>query len=159
MGQPEVLVGIIAGGGGSQRWPRLIGKARALEFMLLCEQWTPQQAKQAGLITDHFPRAEFHARVRAFAEAFGRRSAVAVAENKQAIRRGLESGLNRALAIEMASTLRCCSDPATERVLAKYAEILQKQVIEADDPLSMPEVMQTAQSEQVTRHFVSPEMH
>ncbi|MBF7729398.1 enoyl-CoA hydratase/isomerase family protein [Pseudomonas sp. N040] len=157
IGQPEVLIGIIAGGGGSQRWPRLLGKARALEFMLLCEQWTPQQAKQAGVITDHFGKAEFHSRVQAFAERFGQRSAVAVAENKQAVRRGLECGLNQALAIEMVSSLRCCSDPSTQQVLAEYAEILQQQVIQAETPASIPALMQAVQATSITRHFSQQE--
>jgi len=52
-----VLVGIPARGGGTQRLTRLIGKARALEFLLACDQWRPEQAKQAGLITDHLPKA------------------------------------------------------------------------------------------------------
>lgn len=157
IGQPEVLVGIIAGGGGSQRWPRLLGKARALEFMLLCEQWTPAQAKHYGVITDHFAKAQFHSRVQAFAERFGQRSAVAVAENKQAIRRGLDCGLNQALAIEMVATLRCCSSAATQQVMAEYADILQQQVIQADIPASIPEVMQAVQSERITVHFSQQE--
>jgi enoyl-CoA hydratase/carnithine racemase len=157
IGQPEVMIGIIAGGGGSQRWPRLIGKAKALEFMLSCEQWTPQQAKQYGLITDHFPKKEFQLRVAAFAERFGQRSAVAVAETKQAVRRGLESGLNQALAIEMAATLRCTSDGATQQVMAGYAKILQQEVIQAEIPATIAEVMRLVGSDAITRHFSQQE--
>ncbi len=68
IGQPEALLGIVAGGGGTQRVTRLLGKAKALEFMLICEQWTPQQAKQHGLITGHFPKAKFRASVQAFTD-------------------------------------------------------------------------------------------
>jgi enoyl-CoA hydratase/carnithine racemase len=68
IGQSEVLVGIVPGGGGTQRVPRLIGLARALEFMLACDQWTPLRALQAGLVTAIFPRAEFEHAVQAFAD-------------------------------------------------------------------------------------------
>jgi len=158
IGQPELMLGIIAGGGGSQRWPRLIGKARALEFMLLCPQWTPQQARQYGMITDHFAKAEFRSRVQAFAERFGWRSSVAVAENKQAVRRGLACGLNQGLAIEMASSLRCVEDQATQQVMAEYAEILQRQVIQAEVPATIKQVAQQVESDSIARHF-SPKEH
>jgi len=51
LGQPEVLVNIVPGGGSSQRLPRLIGQARALEFMLRGNQWDVREAERVGLIT------------------------------------------------------------------------------------------------------------
>ena len=59
IGQPEVIVGIIPGGGGNTRLPRLIGKAKALEFMLTADLWTAEEAKKNGLITDHFSKKDF----------------------------------------------------------------------------------------------------
>lgn len=155
IGQPEVLVGIVAGGGGTQRWPRLIGTERALQFLLGCEQWSPQQARAMGVISEHFPAAEFQARVQAFATQFGRRSARAVQQTKDAIRRGQQHGLERGLGIEMAASLVCANEPSTQQVLARYADLLQREVLEAEPPASIPQVMQTVLSETMTEPFAT----
>ena len=59
IGQPECLVGIVPGGGNTQRLPRLIGRAKALELMLKGNQLEPLEARQIGLITDFFKKKEF----------------------------------------------------------------------------------------------------
>lgn len=66
--QPEVLVGIIPGGSSTQKLPRLIGKARALELMLYADVWSPQEAKIYGLITDFYNKKEFNQKVQEFAD-------------------------------------------------------------------------------------------
>jgi len=63
-GQPEVALGIIPGGGGTQRLPRLVGKGRALQIILSGAMITAQEAYRIGLVnevvpaTDLIPRAE-----------------------------------------------------------------------------------------------------
>src|ERR1700710_3009044 len=63
-GQPEVMLGLVPGGGGTQRLPRLIGKGRALQLIISGEMITAQEAYRIGLvneivpITDLMPRAE-----------------------------------------------------------------------------------------------------
>ena len=162
IGQPEVLIGILAGGGGTQRITRLIGKAKALELMLACEQISPQEARRIGLITDHFPEAEFVTRVQAYAERLARRSVTACSETRHAIHHGYEMELSRGLALEMAGIVRCFDDPCTQAALADYADYLQVEVMDKPDaPASIGEISQAMESERFTRHFavtVSPKV-
>jgi enoyl-CoA hydratase/carnithine racemase len=52
LGLPEVTVGILPGGGGTQRLPRLVGTARALEFMLLGRRFSPREAASFGVVNE-----------------------------------------------------------------------------------------------------------
>ena len=159
IGQPEALLGIVAGGGGTQRLPRLIGKAKALEFMLCCEQWSAEQAKQNGLITAHFPRASFREQVQAFATRLGRRSPIGVAATKHAIHAGAEVGLRQALAIEMSASVRCFSAPSTQAALVEYSSILDELITQvAGRPGTIQDVVPVLESERMTRHF-QPSIH
>jgi enoyl-CoA hydratase/carnithine racemase len=58
LGQPEVAVGILPGGSGTQRLPRLIGRARALEVVLGCEDFDAELAERYGYINRALPAAE-----------------------------------------------------------------------------------------------------
>lgn len=154
IGQPEALLGIVAGGGGTQRLPRLIGKAKALEFMLSCDQWSAEQAQQHGLITGHFPKAAFKEQVQAFASRLGRRSPIGVASTKHAIHAGAEVGLRLGLAIEMSSSVRCFADPSTQAALVEYASILDEKITHAPgQPGTVHDVAPLMESERLTRHF------
>jgi enoyl-CoA hydratase/carnithine racemase len=154
IGQPEVLVGIVPGGGGTQRVARLIGKARALEFMLTCDQWSPQRAAQAGLLTAHFPRADFEEAVQAFADRMSKRSPVAAFEARRAIHEGLDLDLRRGLAQELSSTLQCCDDTATAAALTEYSAILDELIFaRPDQPATINEVMAVVESDRLTRHY------
>ena len=58
LGQPEVAVGILPGGGGTQRLPRLMGRSRALEVVLGCEDFDAELAERYGWINRALPAAE-----------------------------------------------------------------------------------------------------
>ncbi|MGC6499431.1 MAG: enoyl-CoA hydratase/isomerase family protein [Henriciella sp.] len=58
LGQPEVTLGIIPGGGGTSRWPRLIGYARAMELMLGGRDFDADEAERYGLVNRALPEAE-----------------------------------------------------------------------------------------------------
>lgn len=128
IGQPEVLVGIIPGGGGSQRLPRLIGKAKALELMLRANQLTPPEAKAIGLITDSFTKAAFHDQVQAFADTMSGRIPAAVEGLKLAVHGGMETSLRHGLSIEMQQSIRCFADQTTQKALHAYAAFLREHV-------------------------------
>lgn len=128
IGQPEVLVGIIPGGGGSQRWPRLIGKAKALEWLLRGNQLDPQEARELGIITDVFDRAVFAQRVQEFAEVMATRPPVAVGAIKRAVHGGSDSFLARGLTMELLESLRVFDTRDVERGMGSYARLLQERV-------------------------------
>jgi len=58
LSQPELTVGIIPGGGGTQRLPRLMGRGRALEVILGCVDFSAELAEQYGYINRAFPPEE-----------------------------------------------------------------------------------------------------
>jgi enoyl-CoA hydratase/carnithine racemase len=63
IGQPEVALGIIPGGSGTQRLPRLIGRARALEAILGCNDVDASTAERWGWVNRAMPSSELHAYV------------------------------------------------------------------------------------------------
>ncbi|MBX3575066.1 MAG: enoyl-CoA hydratase/isomerase family protein [Mesorhizobium sp.] len=78
IGDPHVLVGLVAGDGGALIWPQLIGYARAKEFLLTGELLTATRAAEIGLINHAVPAGELDAKVDAFASKLqsGARSAI-----------------------------------------------------------------------------------
>jgi len=133
IGQPECLLGIIPGGGGSQRLPRLIGKAKALEFMLTGNQLAPEEAEDMGLITASFEKAEFRKKIQSFADQMSKRISIAVEGIKLAVHDGVEASFRHALSIEMEQTVRCFSDPVTKQALDGYTEIIKEKIEVPED--------------------------
>ena len=128
MGQPEVLVGIIPGGGSTQRLPRLIGRAKALEWMLRGNQLTPAEAKRLGLLTDVFKKKDFPAKVQKFAELMAKRPPVAVSAIKRAVRLGMETDLLDGLSVEMVESVRCFAAHDTKKALSAYMALIRERV-------------------------------
>src|SRR2546423_9383120 len=64
-GQPEVKLGVLPGGGGTQRLPRLIGKGRALQLILSGEMISAQEAYRIGLVNEIVPAADLIPRAEA----------------------------------------------------------------------------------------------
>lgn len=99
-GQPEINLGVIPGAGGTQRWPRTVGKHVAMEVILAGDQLTAQRAHQLGLVNRVVP-AEATVRV---AIELGRRLAekppVALRMAKESVNRALETPLSEGLALE-----------------------------------------------------------
>ena len=99
-GQPEINLGIIAGAGGTQRWPRTAGKYVAMEVNLTGQPITAQRAYQLGLVNRVVP-AEMTIEV---AKRLGRRIAekppLAARLVKESVNQALETPLQQGLAIE-----------------------------------------------------------
>jgi enoyl-CoA hydratase len=99
-GQPEILLGIIPGGGGTQRLPRLVGPSRAKDLVLTGRQVRAEEALAIGLVDEVVPAAELLDRARARAAELARGALAAQALAKRAIDVGLDGALADGLALE-----------------------------------------------------------
>jgi len=100
VGLPETSIGIIPGAGGTQRYARLLGTAKALDLIMHAKLLTPEQALDIGLVHRIFPKATFHEEAKAFAENIASRSPVALSAAKRAIQIGSRMTLEDALLLE-----------------------------------------------------------
>lgn len=99
-GQPEINLGIIPGFGGTQRLPRLVGRAKAKELILTGDMISAQEALRIGLINKVVPEGEVVRAAKDIAHKICTKSAVAVRLAKQAIDGGFGQGLKEGLALE-----------------------------------------------------------
>ena len=100
LGVPEILLGIIPGGGGTQRLARLIGPARAKDMVFTGRFVRADEALAIGLVDELVPAADVYARARAYVEPFAHGPALAYAAAKKAIDGGLDVDLRTGLDIE-----------------------------------------------------------
>ena len=100
LGQPEILLGIIPGAGGTQRLPRLIGPARAKDIVFTGRFVGAAEALQIGLVDKVVPDAEVYQAARDMVARYTIGPAVALRAAKQAIDAGLEVDLDTGLEIE-----------------------------------------------------------
>jgi len=101
-GQPEVTLGLIPGGGGTQRLPRLVGKGRALQLILSGAMITAQEAHGIGLVNEVVPAAELIPRAEAILKQIFANAPLAVRYSLEAVNRGLETSQAEGLALEAA---------------------------------------------------------
>jgi enoyl-CoA hydratase/carnithine racemase len=90
-GQPEVKLGLLPGGGGTQRLPRLIGKGRALQVILSGEMISAQEAYRIGLVNEVVPAAEVITRAEAILKQIFANAPLAVKYSLEAVNKGLET--------------------------------------------------------------------
>jgi enoyl-CoA hydratase/carnithine racemase len=85
MGLPEVRVGIIPGGGGTQRLPRIVGKGKALEIILKGRLYGAKEALDMGLVHQVVPPDELHAETIKFLQPFFKNPQHALSHAKKAV--------------------------------------------------------------------------
>jgi enoyl-CoA hydratase/carnithine racemase len=102
-GQPEVNLGIIPGWGGTQRLPRLIGKAKATEWILTGDIYAAQEALRLGLVNQVVPQDQVLKVAKDLARKIAAKGAVAIAGALQAIEAGVDLPLEQGLAKEAAA--------------------------------------------------------
>ncbi len=100
LGQPEVNLGILPGGGGTQRLPRLVGLGRAMRLVLTGELIGAEEAERIGLVDEVVDDSRLRERTRELAESIARHSPVALKLIKEAVRAAAEMPLSAGLAFE-----------------------------------------------------------
>jgi len=101
-GQPEVSLGIIPGGGGTQRLPRLVGKGRALQIILSGAMIAAQEAYRIGLVNEVVPATDLIPRAEAILKQIFANAPVAIRFSLEAVNRGLETSQAEGMALEAA---------------------------------------------------------
>jgi enoyl-CoA hydratase len=110
-GQPEVTLGLVPGGGGTQRLPRLVGKGRALQLILSGEMISAQEAYRIGLVNEVVPAADLVTRAEAILKKIASNAPIAVKFALEAANKGLDTSQGEGLLLE-ASYFGLCA--ATE---------------------------------------------
>jgi enoyl-CoA hydratase/carnithine racemase len=99
-GQPEITLGIIPGGGGTQRLARTVGKHHAMELVLTGRRFSAAEALQMGLVSQVTKRKEWLETALDLAQAIARRPPIAVRLAKQAVLTASDTGLSAGLEAE-----------------------------------------------------------
>ena len=99
-GQPEVKLGVLPGGGGTQRLPRLVGKGRALQLILSGAMINASEAYRIGLVNEVVPTADLIPRAEALLREIFANAPIAVKYSIEAVNKGLETSQAEGLALE-----------------------------------------------------------
>lgn len=110
-GQPEVALGLIPGGGGTQRLPRLVGKGRALQLILSGDMISAQEAYRIGLVNEIVPASELIARAETILKKITSNAPLAIKLALKATNMGMDTSQGEGLVLE-ASYFGLCA--ATE---------------------------------------------
>ncbi|MDQ0774385.1 enoyl-CoA hydratase/carnithine racemase [Streptomyces aurantiacus] len=100
LGQPEILLGLIPGAGGTQRLSRLIGPSRAKDLVFTGRMVKADEALSLGLVDRVVPAADVYAEAHAWAAKLAKGPALALRAAKESIDAGLETDIETGLAIE-----------------------------------------------------------
>jgi len=100
VGQPEILLGIIPGAGGTQRLPRLIGPSRAKDLIFTGRHMPADEALAIGLADKVVPDAEVYQAARELVARYAAGPALALRAAKQSVDKGLEVDLDTGLEVE-----------------------------------------------------------
>ena len=122
-GQPEVKLGLLPGGGGTQRLPRLVGKGRALQLILSGGMIAAQEAHRIGLVNEVVPATDLIPRAEAILKEIVSNAPLAVRYALDAVNKGMETSQTEGLALE-ASYFGLCA--GTEDKKEGTSAFLQK---------------------------------
>ncbi|AKH84970.1 enoyl-CoA hydratase [Streptomyces sp. CNQ-509] len=100
LGQPEILLGLIPGAGGTQRLARLVGPSRAKDLIFTGRMVKAAEALTIGLVDRVVPDAEVYEQAHAWAARLARGPAMALRAAKESVDHGLETDLETGLALE-----------------------------------------------------------
>lgn len=141
IGQPEVLLGIPPGGGGTQRLTRLVGAHRALMMMLEGRPAPPAQALEIGLVDEVVAPDELIARALALAHHLGSRQRDAIRAIKRAVYVGGSMPLEDGLHVERTEFMSALSGQSAQSLMLEYMEHAERG---GDLPLYDPAIFEAA---------------
>src|SRR5439155_24914465 len=122
-GQPELTLGLVPRGGGTQRLPRLVGKGRALPLSLSGEMSGAQEAYRIGLVNEIVPAADLITRAEAILKKIASNAPIAIKLALEAANKGLDTTQGEGLLLE-ASYFGLCA--ATEDKKEGTSAFLEK---------------------------------
>ena len=132
LGLPEVKLGLIAGFGGTQRLPRVVGASKAAEMILTGESLSAEEAFRIGLVSRVVPPHELVAQAEAIAALIAARGKAAVEAALHAIRGGLDIPLSEGLAREAELFGRLCVTPDKQEAVRAFLEKRQPRLAETE---------------------------
>jgi enoyl-CoA hydratase/carnithine racemase len=100
LGQPEILLGLIPGAGGTQRLARLVGPSKAKDMIFTGRQVKAPEALEMGLVDRVVPDEQVYEESRAWAERLAKGPAIALRAAKESVDAGLETDIDTGLAVE-----------------------------------------------------------
>ena len=121
-GQPEVNLGVSAGFGGTQRLPRRIGSARAMELLVTGRQMKADEALATGLANQVVPAVALMQKGLEIARLIASKGPLAVRYTKEAVVRGADMVLAEALALESGLFGRCCTTQDQKEGMRAFLE-------------------------------------
>jgi len=121
-GQPEINLGIICGGGGTQRLTRLIGESKAMEIILTGDMIDAQTAFDYGLVNYVYPAEELEAKTMELANKIAEKSPVALQMSKEAVKFASRSNLDEGLRREIDLFAICFSTEDKKEGVAAFLE-------------------------------------
>lgn len=126
IGTPELTQGFAPGAGGTQRYPRALGQAGALEAILEARMPSPEEALARGLVHRVVPPGRLLDEALTTAHRLARRAPVSVAAVKRAIYDGAGRSLAAGLAVERGRFMAALSRPAARRAMRRYVDDLRR---------------------------------
>jgi enoyl-CoA hydratase len=121
-GQPEINLGIIPGGGGTQRLTRLVGEGKAMELILTGEIINAQTAYKIGLVNTVVPAADLEAKTMEIANRIAEKSPIALRMAKEAVKLASRSNLDEGLRREVDLFALCFSSEDKDEGVKAFLE-------------------------------------
>lgn len=120
--QPEIDLGIMCGGGGTQRLPRLIGEGRAMELALTGDMIDAATAERFGLVNHVYPLDQLEAETMKLAEKIAEKAPIALQLSKEAVKFASRSNLDEGLRREVDLFAICFSTEDKQEGVAAFLE-------------------------------------
>jgi len=121
-GQPEINLGVMCGGGGTQRLTRLVGEGRAMEMVLTGDMIDAKTAHGFGLVNHIYPADELEAKTMELAEKIAEKAPIALQLSKEAVKFASRSNLDEGLRREVDLFAICFSTEDKKEGVAAFLE-------------------------------------